>query len=124
MSLTGVFVAHSVNTSSVLWFVYDAIAQGTNRQPAPQVLPCVESVVSSMAKRRMIVQTTGRSKACVVSTSVTLLSSLNVRRKRITGKIARNGNYPEQLPTPVAGQSTNIRHGETLPEWTPPAQLQ
>ncbi|KAH9372529.1 hypothetical protein HPB48_009786 [Haemaphysalis longicornis] len=102
--------------SSVLWFVFDAITQVTKRQPAPQVLACVESVVSSMAKRRMIVRTTGRSTACVVSMSVTSLSSLSARRKRITGKIARNGNYPEQLPTPVAGKSTNITQGETLPE--------
>lgn len=52
---------------------------GNLREPAPQVLPCVEGVVSSMAKRRMIVRATGRSTACVVSMSVTSLSSHSAR---------------------------------------------
>lgn len=40
------------------------------------------------------------------------------------GKNCKNGNHPEQLPTPGSRQSTNITQGETLPEWTQPAQLQ
>ncbi|KAH9367887.1 hypothetical protein HPB48_017530 [Haemaphysalis longicornis] len=54
----------------MLSFVSDDTAQGTKRQPAPQVLPCLESVASSLVKRRMIVQTTGRSTVCIVRTTV------------------------------------------------------
>ncbi|KAH9378967.1 hypothetical protein HPB48_006346 [Haemaphysalis longicornis] len=75
-----------------------------------------------MAKRRMIVRATGRSTACVVSMSVTSLSRLSARRKRITGNITRNANHPEQPPTPE--DYSNITQGETLPEWTQPAPLQ
>ncbi|KAH9359566.1 hypothetical protein HPB48_015717 [Haemaphysalis longicornis] len=126
-SFTGVFVAQSVNTSSVLWFVFDAIAQGTNRQPAPQVLPCVESVVSSMAKRRMIVPTIGRSTACVVITSVTSLSILSVRESELPKKIQEMGNiqhsyllqWPVKVPTsgmakPFQNELSQLNSSEIL----------
>lgn len=83
----------------------------------PQVLPCVESVVSSMAKRRMIVRATGRSTACVVSMSVTSLSSLSAWRKRITGKIAKMGiiqnSYLRQGPVkvPTSCKAKHFRSG-------------